>query len=188
MFLCQVFCNMDLNGGGWTVIQHREDGSLDFQRGWKEYKMVSWKNLHSFWHFIVRFSSLHYVISPCIFRCLLKNKMIHFILKIKWYIPDIFLIKHKELINLFNKWFPCVYQKEKYVTEIIFFDNWFLKKKWLIYPKVFSLSLKSNITRVYLQRDIYWFSLQYNFSYLSVSFSSPTRDQTYIPCSGSTEP
>uniref|UniRef100_A0A8C2R1J6 Fibrinogen C-terminal domain-containing protein n=1 Tax=Capra hircus TaxID=9925 RepID=A0A8C2R1J6_CAPHI len=44
----KVFCNMDLNGGGWTVIQHREDGSLDFQRGWKEYKMVSWKNLHSF--------------------------------------------------------------------------------------------------------------------------------------------
>ncbi|MEJ1289126.1 hypothetical protein NN561_020166 [Cricetulus griseus] len=34
-----VFCNMDVNGGGWTVIQHREDGSLDFQRGWKEYKM-----------------------------------------------------------------------------------------------------------------------------------------------------
>nr|XP_035948960.1 angiopoietin-1 isoform X3 [Halichoerus grypus] len=35
----KVFCNMDLNGGGWTVIQRREDGSLDFQRGWKEYKM-----------------------------------------------------------------------------------------------------------------------------------------------------
>ncbi|XP_044539996.1 angiopoietin-1 [Gracilinanus agilis] len=36
----KVFCNMELTGGGWTVIQHREDGSLDFQRGWKEYKMV----------------------------------------------------------------------------------------------------------------------------------------------------
>ncbi|XP_023391915.1 angiopoietin-1 isoform X3 [Pteropus alecto] len=35
----KVFCNMDLSGGGWTVIQHREDGSVDFQRGWKEYKM-----------------------------------------------------------------------------------------------------------------------------------------------------
>lgn len=35
----KVFCNMEVNGGGWTVIQHREDGSLDFQKGWKEYKM-----------------------------------------------------------------------------------------------------------------------------------------------------
>lgn len=41
----KVFCNMELNGGGWTIIQHREDGSVDFQRGWKEYKMVRWKNL-----------------------------------------------------------------------------------------------------------------------------------------------
>lgn len=39
----QVFCNMEVAGGGWTVIQHREDGSLDFQKGWKEYKMVRWK-------------------------------------------------------------------------------------------------------------------------------------------------
>lgn len=32
---------METAGGGWTVIQHREDGTVDFQRGWKEYKMVS---------------------------------------------------------------------------------------------------------------------------------------------------
>ncbi|XP_048364264.1 angiopoietin-1 [Sphaerodactylus townsendi] len=35
----KVFCNMEIAGGGWTVIQHREDGSLDFQKTWKEYKM-----------------------------------------------------------------------------------------------------------------------------------------------------
>ncbi|NXA45441.1 ANGP1 protein, partial [Nothocercus julius] len=35
----KVFCNMEIAGGGWTVIQHREDGSLDFQKGWKDYKM-----------------------------------------------------------------------------------------------------------------------------------------------------
>ncbi|KPP80248.1 hypothetical protein Z043_100121, partial [Scleropages formosus] len=35
----KVYCNMESAGGGWTVIQRREDGSMDFQRTWKEYKM-----------------------------------------------------------------------------------------------------------------------------------------------------
>ncbi|XP_029447737.1 angiopoietin-1 isoform X3 [Rhinatrema bivittatum] len=35
----KVYCNMETAGGGWTIIQHREDGSVDFQKGWKEYKM-----------------------------------------------------------------------------------------------------------------------------------------------------
>lgn len=37
----QVFCDMKTRGGGWTVFQHRRNGSLDFYRGWRDYKLVS---------------------------------------------------------------------------------------------------------------------------------------------------
>ncbi|XP_071377433.1 angiopoietin-2a isoform X4 [Centroberyx affinis] len=35
----KAFCDMETEGGGWTILQKRFDGRVDFHRTWKEYKM-----------------------------------------------------------------------------------------------------------------------------------------------------
>ncbi|KFO19755.1 Angiopoietin-4 [Fukomys damarensis] len=37
----RVFCVMDTDGGTWTVIQRRENGKVNFERKWEDYKQVT---------------------------------------------------------------------------------------------------------------------------------------------------
>ncbi|XP_061564332.1 microfibril-associated glycoprotein 4-like isoform X1 [Cololabis saira] len=57
----QVYCDMDSLGGGWTVFQRRMDGTVNFYRGWDQYKMgfgtaggEYWLGLENLFHLSLR--------------------------------------------------------------------------------------------------------------------------------------
>ncbi|CAC5404894.1 Fibrinogen-like protein A,Ryncolin-4,Angiopoietin-related protein 7,Angiopoietin-related protein 1,Ficolin-3,Ficolin-1-B,Techylectin-5A,Ficolin-2,Ryncolin-1,Tenascin-R,Fibrinogen-like protein 1,Angiopoietin-related protein 4,Angiopoietin-1,Tenascin-X,Fibrinogen C domain-containing protein 1-A,Tenascin-N,Ryncolin-3,Tenascin,Fibroleukin,Fibrinogen C domain-containing protein 1,Fibrinogen gamma chain,Ryncolin-2,Angiopoietin-related protein 6,Techylectin-5B,Angiopoietin-related protein 2,Angiopoietin-2,Microfi len=44
-----VYCEMDTEDGGWTVIQRRVDGSTNFYKGWAAYENGFGNLTHEFW-------------------------------------------------------------------------------------------------------------------------------------------
>ncbi|NWV34126.1 FCN1 protein, partial [Grantiella picta] len=67
-----VFCDMDMDGGGWIVFQRRWDGSVNFLRDWDSYKRGFGNELTEFW---IGNDNIHFLTSlgPCELRIDLRD-------------------------------------------------------------------------------------------------------------------
>ena len=45
-----AYCDTSNGGGGWLVVQRRQDGSVDFNRTWLEYEDGFGKLTGEFWY------------------------------------------------------------------------------------------------------------------------------------------
>ena len=46
----RVYCDTTSGGGGWLVVQRRQDGSVDFNRGWVDYEDGFGSLTGEFWY------------------------------------------------------------------------------------------------------------------------------------------
>ena len=46
----EAYCDTSNGGGGWLVVQRRQDGSIDFNRTWLEYEVRFGKLTGEFWY------------------------------------------------------------------------------------------------------------------------------------------
>jgi len=48
--VAEGYCNITSSGGGWLVIQRRQDGSVDFNRDWDDYEDGFGRLIGEFWY------------------------------------------------------------------------------------------------------------------------------------------